>query len=252
MKNIVRFCFLPAICLLVTGCTNKNCDKNVAVLAVQPDTNPAGYEVLLKTDGFTKDATVVFGSVAAETRAGAESGDIIAKIPAGLLGNVEISVEEGDCIARFANFIVAGGLPTSVQPSLPVIVIPTPPASYPTQGIGNLWANAAGTFDASGNPDQSVLIVEGLVDGDVINFDPDFSVEFNSADPNLNNNPVSGFANIKTGQVKMEIDRTLKGGLVEHFDGQFIAVPAFLPANTVCAMLLVSQETGRQLLLFHA
>ncbi|MCB0530886.1 MAG: hypothetical protein H6574_01660 [Lewinellaceae bacterium] len=252
MKKIFNSGLLPAICLLVSGCTNNNCDKNVAVLAVQPNTNPAGYEVLLKTEGFTNDAAVIFGSVKAETRAGAESGDIIAKVPAGLLGNVEISVEEGDCLARFGNFNVSGGLPSSVQPSLPIIVIPTPPASYPTQGIGNLWANAAGTFDASGNPDQSVLIVEGLTVGDVINFDSDYSVEFNSTDPNLNNNPVSGFANIKTGEIYMEIDRTLKGGVVEHFDGQFIAVPVFLPSNTVFAMLLVSRETGRQLLLFHA
>jgi len=251
MKKIVCLLVLPAACLLFGNCKS-SCDKTVAVLAVQPNTNPVGYEVLLKTEGFTNAATVVFGNVAAETRSGAESSDIIAKVPAGLSGNVEISVEEGDCIARSGNFIVTGALPTNVQPSLPIIIVPTPPASFPTQGIGNLWANAAGTFDASGNPDQSVLIVEGLVVGDVINFDPDFSVEFNSKDPNLNNNPVTGFANIKTGQVKMDIDRRLKGGIVEHFEGQFIAVPAFLPANTVCAMLLVSLETGRQLLLFHA
>lgn len=251
MKKMFWLLALPMFCLLLFSCKN-NCDKEVAVLAVQPNTNPAGYEVLLKTQGFSNTVKVVFGNLEAETRVGGESGDIIAKVPAGLSGNVEISVEEGDCIARFANFIVSGALPTNVQPSLPIIVVPTPPASFPTQGIGNLWANAGGTFDASGNPDQSVLIVEGLIEGDVINMDTDFSVEFNSNDPNLNNNPVSGYANIKTGEVKMDIDRSLKGGFVEHFEGQFIAVPAFLPANTVYAMLLVSRETGRQMLLFRA
>ena len=68
--------------------------------AVLPDNNPAGYEVLLKTSGLSQSAKVVFGTVEASSRAGGNPDEIIAKVPNGLSGNVEISVEDGDCIER--------------------------------------------------------------------------------------------------------------------------------------------------------
>lgn len=227
------------------GCDKKgsagNCLNNVSINAVQPNTNPAGYEVLIKAPGFTNAAKVFFGSVQATSRAGGESDDIIAKVPAGLSGNVEISVEEGDCIARSGGFIVSGSLPSGVQPSLPQIIIPVPATSI-SADIGNVYKNAAGTGFG-----QSIQIVKGDTNGDVITIDPS-SVEF----INSVTNPVSGFVNINTNVVQLVIDRTANGGSIEHFDGQFIALPNPAVPGATAAILLVSRETGRQLLIFKS
>ncbi len=141
--------------------------------------------------------------------------------------------------------MVLGALPSGVQPSLPVIIIPTPLTGTPS-GVGNNWINAATTF-VGPNAQQTILIVEEPFPvGDVINFD-----EANSNETNQSvSNPISGFANLKTKEVQIVIDRTSKGGSVEHFDGQFIEVPDFLVAKAKYTILLVSRETGRQLLIY--
>ena len=149
MKNIF---WLPAllvisICVLTIGCKKDNCSNTITT--VQPNTNPVGYEVLIKTTGFTSAAKVVFGSVAATSRAGGESGDIIARVPTGLSGNVEISVEEGDCIKRSDGFVVLGSLPSGVQSSLPNIIVPTT-TTVPLEGLDNDWRNADTTFKYQG------------------------------------------------------------------------------------------------------
>ena len=155
-------------------------------------------------------------------------------------------MEEGDCIARSGGFVVSGTLPTDVQPALSDIVIPLPLTSDPS-GIGNVWINAASSFDNINNPEHTILIVEGTQVGDVINFDEAFSKENNKSV----SNPVSGSANLITKQVQIVINRSSNGGDIEHFDGQFIVVPSFLPANAELAILLVSRETGRQLLIYR-
>ena len=252
MKNKFWLPVFLALGALAAGCgkdENSACSKNVSVTAVQPNTNPAGHEVLLKTSGFSSAAKVVFGTVAATSRAGGESGDIIAKVPAGVSGNVEISVEEGDCIARSGGFIVSGGLPTDVQPSLPVIVVPTP-TTTPSTNIPNFWPNAANQ--------NAGISLQGSFVGQVFTLDPfDPSTgagaqEFDFNNTYFNNNPVKGTLNTSTNVVYLEVDRTAKGGGVEHFDGEFIVMPpGLLPANATQAILLVSRETGRQLLLYY-
>ncbi|MCY7329021.1 MAG: hypothetical protein LH618_10760 [Saprospiraceae bacterium] len=243
MKNIFWVSTLVLVCGFIIGCGKDDCDKKIS--AVQPNTNPAGYEVLIKTNGFTSAAKVVFGTVTATSRAGGEGGDIIAKVPAGVSGsNVEISVEEGDCIARSSGFVVSGALPSGVQPSLPNIIVPT--TTTPPNNVGNQWINAATSFDINNVAQQTILIVEGTTIGSVINFDEVNSKEFIGSVTN----PISGFANINTSQVQINIDRTASGGTIEHFDGQFIAVPNFLSAKAKYTILLVSRETGRQLLIY--
>jgi len=249
MKNTFWLFVLCTLCgLFFQNCKDK-CDDSVSVNAVQPNTNPVGYEVLLKTNGFSNPASakVVFGTVEASTRVGGAPGEIIAKVPAGLSGNVEISVEEGDCIARSGGFVVSGALPSGTQPSLPNIVISVPLAGTPP-GVGNLWINAATTFDVNGSPEQTILIVETPKVGDVINFDEDFSRESNKTVQN----PISGFANLKTKHVEIVIDRTSNGGSIEHFDGQFIEVPSFLLTKAKYTILVASRETGRQLLIYYS
>ena len=243
---------LPALFTLfcaVFGLENckDNCDNDVSIDAVQPHSSPAGYEVLLKTSGFsdTLKAKVFFGLVEAVTKPGGQPGEIITTVPHGLLGNIEISVEEEDCIGRSTEFAVTGSLPSNVQPSLVNIVIPVPLSGTPPTGIGNVWVNAASTFNDNG-AEQTIFIVEGTAIGDLINFDETQSVETNKSIKS----PVSGFANLSTLEVQIVIDRTSNGGIIEHFDGQFIDKPGFLPITANYAILLVSRETGRQLLIY--
>ena len=247
MKNIRIGSALLALFTLLfcfESCKDK-CDKDVSIDAIQPNTNPAGYEVLIKTNDFTDAAKVVFGNIEADYRAGGKKGEIIATVPDGLSGNVEVSVEEGECIGRFDNFIVSGALPTDVQPSLPTIILPVPPSSFPTEGIQNNWVNAVA--------DTTLLNfgihLNGTFSGGVFFTSLDQSYEF-SPNPIFDNLPATGWANTGTNTIYLEVDRTSIGGVIEHFDGLFVEPPSFLPSFAKWPILLTSRETGRQLLIY--
>ena len=242
MKNTSWLPILLIVFSFVAGCKKGDSDCAKSISAVQPFTNPAGYEVLIKTNGFSSAAKVIFGTVEATSRAGGESDDIIATVPAGLSGNVEISVEEGDCIDRKGGFNVSGALPSGVQPSLPQIIIPTP--SSPPSNLGNYYRNAA-------HNDAGISIPLGTYTGSVFTFE--FAAEF-SDHPDFNDNPVTGTIDTATNVISLDVNRTAKGGSIEHFDGQFIKKPATisLPANAQNSVIfLISKETGRQLILYY-
>ena len=241
--------FIPVISIisfaLILGFSNcKDTTCSTSIDSVLPNANPVDYEVLIKTSGISNTAKVVFGTVAAVSRPGGAAGEIIARVPAGLSGNVEISVEEGDCIARWAGFSVLGSLPGNIQPSLPDIIIPTPPVGLPTGGIENNWANAV---SLANNRNFGIHLV-GFLAGGITQLDNSYEYHSNNTSP-LSNNPVSGTINTNTNVVYLEIDRTAQpGGTVEKFDGQFIGVPSVL-FNEKWPILLVSRETGRQLII---
>ncbi len=243
MKNSSWLPILFIVFAFVAGCKKGDSDCDKTITAVQPAINPAGYEVLIKTNGFSPAAKVLFGTVEATSRAGGESDDIIATVPTGLSGDVEISVEEGDCLARKGGFTVSGALPSGVPSSLPQIIIPTP--SSPPSSIGNFYRNAADSnagISVGGNYTGSVFTLE-------------FSSEFDDDRPFFDNNPVTGTIDTTTNVITIAIDRTAKtGGTIEHFDGQFIKKPTTitLPANAQPVVwFLVSRETGRQLILYY-
>lgn len=244
MKHFFWLPIFLALSCFAAGCgkdDGSSCSKNATITAVQPNTNPLGYEVLLKTSGFTSAAKVVFGSVAAASRAGGEAGDIIAKVPAGVVGNVEIAVEEGDCLARSSGFTASGALPTGVQPSLPTIIVPTATVPSPNN-IPNFWRNAA--------QESTGISLQGAVQGGILQLDAN-SMEFDFNNASVENNKVTGTININTNVIYLEVDRTPNGGSVERFDGKFIAVPDFLLLVAEKTILLVSRETGRQLLIYY-
>lgn len=249
MKNIPVYLLFICICAFSLGCDQcKN--KCASVDAVLPDNNPSGYEVVLKVSGLSQSAKVVFGTVEASARPGAKSDEIIATVPSGVSGNVEISVEEGDCIARFDDFVVSSNVPGNVQPSFEQIIIPVP-TPFPSSDFTNAWKNAA--------PGSTIAVfIQGILDNNgIAQIAEPNSNEFdsppspNSPNPYFNENPVKGNINNNTNTIYLEIDRSAKpSGFVEHFDGQFIEKPDFLPTSSKPAMLLISRETGRQLLLY--
>ena len=244
MKNASWLPILFALCALSAGCKKGDKDCGRSINAVQPNTNPAGYEVLIKTNGFSPAAKVVFGSVEATSRAGGESDDIIATVPTGLAGNVEISVEEGSCIARSGGFIVSGSLPSGLQPTLHEIIVPTPVTSPPQQ-IDNFWTNAA--------TDTSGISIQGPLVSGIFTLDST-SHEFINSIPNIDKNKAVGTINTNSNVIYIEVDRRPNGGTVEHFDGQFIVTPSFLfnvKTSKPYAILLISRESGRQLVLYY-
>lgn len=240
MKNNLSRIFLLAILgslVSFLSCNKNNCEGDKTIENIAPSSNPVGYEVIISTKGFSSTAQVKFGSEAAETRAG-EANQIIARVPAGLAGNVQVTVEEGDCVARFDNFKVLGTLPGDLQPSLQNIVLPVP-APAPANGFTNAWVNAA---------DETTGIQLGD-DGSGF-LSPPGSFEFHNAG-NLffNNNDVRGIVDATTGEIALEVDRIANGGTLEKFDGQFVVPPSTVTAQF--AILLVSRQTGRQLLLLY-
>lgn len=241
MKNNLSFLFFLAAfggIAFCISCKKNNCEGDKTIETIAPSSNPPGYEVIIGTKGFSSAAEVRFGNEVADTRTG-EANQIIARVPVGLAGNIQVTVEEGDCVARFDNFKVLGALPGDLQPSLPDIVLPSLPSSYP-DNFTNAWFNAA---------DPTFTTGIQLFDDGSGSFNYPDSFEFNfSGNSFFNDNPVSGTVNIATNKIHIEVDRTAKsGGTLEKFDGQFV-VP---PANAQHAILLVSRQTGRQLLLLY-
>jgi len=248
MKNIPGFCALLLISCFGCKGNDQNCANEIT--SIQPNSNPPGYEVLITTTGFSTAAKVFFGSVEATTRTPGANA-VIATVPAGVSGNnVEVTVEEGDCLARQDGFAVLGaGGPSDVQPSLPEIVVPVA-ATPPLGDIQNAWRNAA-------EDSYGIQLYGSLVAG--INQIAVGAVEIDftgSGNTYFKDNPVTGSINTTTNVIALEIDRTAKiNGFVEHFDGKFIATPTSIatipPSAKPISIFLASRETGRQLILYR-
>ena len=179
-----------------------------------------------------------FGQEIATTRPGVD-GDIIARVPAGLRGNVEISLEENDCVGR-RDFIVLDSLPGTYGMALQNIVLPSVPVTFPP-GINNNFTNAA-------DPNHFFLLED---DGNNPGHIGPFAQENHNTNPALGNgNPISGTWSFSPNEIHLTVDRTLNGGTIEKFDGQFINTYSGAPAFANAFMLLVSQTTGRQLILY--
>ena len=230
---------LSALTLLTLGfaCKNKDCPNKVDL--VQPGENPPNYEVIIHPEGFSQQATVRFGQETAVTRPGAGT-DIIAKVPAGLRGSVEISLEENDCVGR-SNFIVLDSLPGAYGLSLQYVVLPSVPQTPPS-AIGNGWTNAVDAQHRFFLADSTGLDGSRYISEEA-------STEQHDTNLKLNGNPVKGSWSVNPNKVHLVVDRTQNGGVVEAFDGQFInSYPSASSGNTF--MLLTSKITGRQLVLY--
>lgn len=240
-NNLLRTFLLVSVgrFFSLVSCESSNCEGDKSVESISPSANPPGYEVIIETKEFSSTAQVRFGNETADTRPG-EADQIIARVPAGLAGNVQVTVEEGACVARFDNFKVPGSLPGDLQPSLPDIILPVP-APAPAGGFANAWLNAAdNTFNTG--------IQLGDDGSGILSFPGSYEFHF-GGNEFFNGNPVSGTVDVANDKIYLEVDRTAKpGGTLEKFDGQFVVPPASITAQY--AILLVSRQTGRQLLLY--
>jgi hypothetical protein len=226
----------------LSACKDNTCGNQIT--GVQPNANQANHEVIIHPHGFSQQAKVFFGLQEATTRPGL-NGDIVARVPAGLRSDVEISVQENSCIAR-TSFTVLDSLPGIYGLSLPDIILPYVPNS-PPGGIDNEWQNLADsshTFMLHDSTDSSVGLLSTVT-----------SYEMHTTNSLLGakkHNPISGpWSNAKPPYiVQISIDRTGNGGALEVYDGQFIKTK-FSPAFDSTALVLTSKTSGRQLILVH-
>lgn len=239
MKNIRRL-LVPLLfaALFFTSCKDKCGSDDFGIESLQPAANPAGYEVFIKASGVTSSTKVYFDEVEAASTKTAEGG-LIVKVPAGVAGTVSLSIEEGDC-SDSRSFDVLGSYPGNVPPSPTSIIIPQAPGSLPGS-ISNAWENI---FDSNHK-----IVLGDFVDPTGV-FDGSFENYITSDNEFLTNNPISGNYDIQDNTVFIVIDRTDKpGGYKDTLTGQLIPN---LPDNpdAESTMLLTSNRTGRQLVIF--
>lgn len=222
--------------LLNNRCDTNGCDQVFEIDELQPDTNPAGYEIRIVGQPFSESATVRFGNKVATTRWDETQNTILAKVPTGLSGLLEVTVEEGECLAR-ADFEVTGNYTTNWPPALPVIVIPQNPSTFPSN-FTNLWHNIA---------DEDHRIFLGSDNATTALTDD--SAEFHLSNSKLNENPVRGTVNIAQNKIFMTINRTAHGGMNDTLDGKFILPASAGITDKDFAILLESRASGRQMVL---
>ncbi len=223
-----------------------------------------------------------------ETRFIADIG-IIATLPDDVLGDVSLFVEDPDCGGQIplSNLSVKeesffSHNPLYITPAPPLIVIPSPPVAPPAN-IFNAWFSPNNPEYCIWFQPDSIFVPDGsggmvkeesvqLVPGDPTTppmVGNGSSLEFSagcngSTDDDLfHNNPVTGVIDKFNNFIQFEIDRTEKGLGKETFIGEFIdysQLPGGYSISSPCGhdnqekrtfMLITSQTTGRQLILFR-
>ncbi|HMQ62228.1 MAG TPA: IPT/TIG domain-containing protein [Flavilitoribacter sp.] len=238
MKNLLWVLMAIVVCAL--GCAKNDCGGG-SIKTVEPDGNPAGYQIKIKGSGFDADTKVRFDDLYGIVQFQSVS-ELFVTVPNGLVGNVTIVAESADktCIGRSDQlFTVFGNYPADIPPSPTFIVVPVAPTVYPSD-FQNLWQNLS---DAG----HSILLqgVDGIID-------PEQSHENSNKSELLQDNPISGHffwdEVAKTTDIEVIIDRSLKsGGIKETYKGELI-LPGSVGSDATLVLLLTSTNDGRQLL----
>jgi hypothetical protein len=240
--------FLWLMAIIFWGCNSggEDCSGPFSITSISPDANPAGYEILITGEGFSENSRVFFSNTQDQTaRLSDDLNGIIATVPVGIPpGTITLSVEDGGCNDDM-DFDVWGSWNSDVPQAPLNIVIPVPPASYPSS-INNFWKNV---YDE----DHGFFLQD--VDGDGVLDDGSEEDHFDDDRKLFQNNPISGTYDKNNGQVILEVDRTGNGGEKVKYTG-VIVDPALLevknaniPSDATLGLLLEEEGAGRQLLL---
>ncbi|MDX1942790.1 MAG: IPT/TIG domain-containing protein [Saprospiraceae bacterium] len=240
--------FLGIFCCFILFACNKDndCDGTFVIESVVPDSNPPGTEIKIKGTGFSKDTEVRFAGQLAKSDFSNEKG-LVATIPSNVIGFVDLTVEEGDCLAR-TDFEVLGALPINWVASPTVIIIPTLPQNFPSN-ISNVWQNYYDT-------NHSLTLVQfddcfGLNEAEL---SPSSCIESHATNPFLNNNPIAGvYQCVDERIISLEIDRRKKGAGIDILEGSVIEPESIGEDDSDGKgyMLLTSKNTGRQYVFFR-
>lgn len=231
---------------LTLACNKDNdCDGTFTIESVLPNSNPAGSEVKISGTGFSKNSEVRFAGQLAKSSFTNENG-LVATVPNNVSGLVDLTVEDGGCLAR-TDFEVLGTLPVNWVASPTVIVIPTFPATFP-DNISNEWVNY---YDK--NHTITIVQNEDCFGQTEVQLDSFSSSESHATNAFLNGNPISGTYKCSGERlITLVIDRTKKGGTIDTLDGNIIQPETLGEDNNSGKkfMLLTSRGTGRQYVFF--
>ncbi len=239
MQKLLAFTFFAL--LVSVGCKKGDCDSS-AIGNVEPEGNPAGYQVRVTGSGFAADNKVRFddkyGSV--QFRSATE---LFVTVPNGLVGNVNITVESADntCLGRYDRlFEVFGSYPSNIPPSPTFIVVPVVPTVYPAN-FQNSWQNFI--------DNDHRIFLEDIGTGELGPQSGEFHLTNNDF---FSNNPITGHFRVneaaKTTDIEITIDRSTKvGGTKETYKGELI-LPSSVTSLGSFVLLLTSKRDGRQFL----
>ena len=123
---------------------NPDCDSLVGV-KLSSSLNPSGYEVMISADppSALQGRRIFFNDTEVETTF-MDGNGLIVKVPDGLSGDVELRIEDPDCVDFISfDYTVVGenffqDNPDYVFPPTPEIIIPNLPADFPPS-IENAW-----------------------------------------------------------------------------------------------------------------
>lgn len=252
MKNLNRFfsffvlhSFILSFFIILLACNKDNdCDGTFVIESVVPNSNPPGTEIKIKGTGFSKDSEVRFAGQLAKSDFTNEKG-LVATIPNNVIGVVDLTIEEGDCLAR-TDFEVLGALPVNWIASPTVIIIPTLPSTFPNN-ISNQWQNYYDNdhvLTIVQSPECDDFTEEGIIE---------FSSETHKTNKFLNENPITGIYKCSNHVLEIKIDRTTKGGAIEILSGSVVKAETIGEDDSDGKqyMLLSSKITGRQYIFFR-
>lgn len=221
-----------------------------ALTTIEPSSNPVGYEIRISGEGFTENTLVRFDNVDSPKTTLLDPSTLIATVPSGVLGPVELSVSDGGCLDRNDRFEVYADFPANIPFSPNTIIIPQPisAVNYPDNFLQNCWENI-------NDREHCIFLVESEEGNGILNEDTtnDVCEERHSDQTSFfSGNPISGHFRTddvnETVDIEITIDRSAKpGGEVETYTGELIE-PASVGSNGQYVLLLTSQKDGRQLL----
>ena len=278
MKTLSALLAVVLLAFIQPAC-NPEC-VSLDNVRLSSDANPNGFEILITAnplDGL-KNKKVLFGAVEAES-AFHENLGLIVKIPEGVSGDVELKIEDPDCLDFIrVPFKVAGqsyfeNNLNYVPPTPPVIVLPTIDIN-PPPFIDNAWLSPE-------NPEYCLwfqMVVDSATGQPTKYLNPSKSVEqalcpcLRTSDLPFARNRMFGIVDKEKNYIEITVDRTPIGGDYEKFSGRFINMAqvehyaADLDTAINCynqcpfdgtsgplgyMMLLTSQKTGRQLTVYQ-
>lgn len=245
MKNLNKVLTL-LLCIGLLACNqDDDCDGTFTIESVVPQSNQPGSEILIKGEGFSEDTEVRFAGQLAKTSFSAEKG-ITAVVPNDVIGFLDLTVGEGNCLAR-KDFEVLGALPVNWVASPTVIITPVLPPTFPSN-ISNQWINY---YD--NNHTLTLVQNDDCFGQNEAELDSFSSLESHITNSFLNNNPIAGGYQCQERILEISIDRTKKGGIIEMLAGSVIEAETIGEDDSDgrAYMLLTSKITGRQYVFFR-
>ncbi len=279
MKQLRYYTAILMLLTFVQSSCNPDC---MSLVNVQSSTtlNPVGYEILITANPISdlKGRKVFFGDVEAKS-VFHEGFGLVVEVPAGVSGNLEIKIEDPDCLdVQTIPFNVIDDdyffkNIDFVPPTPPDIIIPEIPIAFPSY-VDNAWLSAD-------NPGYCLWFKMHKVNGEETSLvNPDSSFEqstcwceqdFNVSHLPYAMNRMGGVIDKESNFIHIFIDRTPIGGTIEEFSGMFIDLaatsylnnlgtlncpdPCFVsgahPPTTGHMLLLTSKQTGRQVVAYQ-